>query len=171
MKQVNEVRILEGVYDKWKKPDKIYTIRDETYLNWRFKSHPEIAYQFLAAYVGQEVKGYFVISEGEFMGMKRGAIVDYLVVDDDPSIFEPLLNYSLNMLKNNNCALADTWVFTQKWAQQVIKDYGFISSRNILLRSWFPNTYLVARPSNEQDFPYDLSSMEWYITPSDSDFN
>ena len=34
-------------------------------------------------YVGKEVKGYFVISMIEFMGMKRGAIVDYLVIDDD----------------------------------------------------------------------------------------
>ena len=79
----------------------------------------------MAAYVGHEVKGYFVISEGEFKGMKRGTIVDYLVVDDDPTIFEPLLNYSLNLFQANNCALVDTWVFTQKWAQPVVEDYGF----------------------------------------------
>lgn len=119
---INDVRTLENVYNKWEKPDRIYTIRDETYLNWRFKFHPEIAYQYLAAYAGQEV-----ISMTESMGMKKGTIVDYLMIDDEPNVFEPLLNYSLNIFKDNKCALADTWVFTQKWAQQIVEDYGFLS--------------------------------------------
>ncbi len=171
VREVSDMGILEDVYDRWKKPDKIYTVRDETYLNWRFKSHPEIYYQFLTAYAEEEVKGYFVISMTESMGLKIGTIVDYIVVDDDWTVFEPLLNYALNLFKDNNCALADTWVFTQEWAQQVVEDYGFVSSRHIILRHWFPNTYVVARPSDEQNFPCDLTSIEWYITPSDGDAN
>ena len=166
---MSDVAILEGVYNRWKNADKIYTVRDAKYLNWRFKSHPEKEYQFLAALIGQEVKGYFVISEGEFKGIKRGTIVDYLVVDDDPNIFEPLLNYSLNMFKDHNCALVDTWVFTQKWARAVVEDYGFISSRNIFIRRRFSYSYLRASPWGEQDFASDLISTEWYITPSDAD--
>ena len=169
VQDVNDVKILENVYHRWRQTDKIHTIRDEKYLTWRFKSHPEIVYQFLAAYVGQEVRGYFVISVTEFMGMKRGTIVDYLVVNDDPDIFEPLLNYALHVFKANSCALIDAWVFTQRWAQQAIEDYGFLSSRNILLRRWLSKTYLVARPVDERNFPHNLASFDWYITPSDSD--
>ncbi len=76
IKEVSDIAILEHVYNRCKNMDKIYTVRDSKYLNWKFKSHPEKESQFLAAYVEQEVKGYFVINEGEFRGMRRGIIVD-----------------------------------------------------------------------------------------------
>jgi len=169
VKEVGDMVILEDVYNRWKNVNKIYTTRDAQYLNWRFKSHPEKEYHFLVANVGPEVKGYFVINQGDFRGMRRGTIVDYLVVDDDPNIFESLLNYSLNMFKARNCALVDTWVFTQKWAQPVVEDYGFISSRNVFIRRRFPDSYFLASLWSEQNFPYDIYSTEWYITPSDWD--
>ena len=44
VKEVSDVKILEDVYNRWKNADMIYTVRDEKYLNWRFKSHPENEY-------------------------------------------------------------------------------------------------------------------------------
>lgn len=101
------------------------------------------------------------------MGMKNGTIVDYIMIDDDPVIFKSLLNYSLQIFKATGCALVDIWVFTQRWAQPVVVDYGFIFSRNILIRRRFPDNYLLASTWGEPNFPDDITSTEWYVTPSD----
>lgn len=165
----NDLSDLERIFNEWKSKDKIYTIRDEKYLDWRFRFHPEKEYSFIVSHVRGKPKGYFIFSIEEFMGMKRATISDYLIIDDDPNIFKSLLAYSLNLFKDRNCDVADTWAFMQKWVEEIIEDYGFISSRNIFIRHRFSNKYLMGRPIDKQGFPYNLSLMKWYITPSDAD--
>jgi len=168
---VDDIGVLERIFNAWRNDQYIFTIRDRKYLEWRFKSRPEREYQFIVAQVGGEAKGYFVLSTETFRGMKRGTIVDYLVIGNDPSTFRSLLIYSMNHLRDQDCDLVDTWAFTQKWAEEIVVGCGFISSRSILIRRWFPksNQSFVARPIDKDHFPCNLQQMKWYITPSDSD--
>jgi GNAT superfamily N-acetyltransferase len=168
---VDDIGILEQVFNAWRNQQCIFAVRDRKYLEWRFKSRPERQYQFLVARVEGEARGYFVLSTEDFRGMKRGTIVDYLVIGNDPSTFRSLLIYSLNHLKDQGCHISDTWAFTQKWAEEIVARSGFISSRSILIRRWFAksNQAFVARAIDKDHFPYDLQQMKWYITPSDSD--
>jgi len=168
---VNDLNFLERIFNDWRSDNgKIYTIRDERYLNWRFRSHPKKKYLFIVSQMGEETKGYFTLNIDSFMGMKRGTISDYLVVGNSPDIFESLLTYSLNLFQKRSCDVVDTWVFTQRWAEEIVKKQGFMSSQSIFIRQWFSNEYLVARPVDKESFFYHLPHMEWYITPSDADF-
>ncbi len=168
----SDLRVLGKVFNEWKgkSSETIHTARDEKYLNWRFRLHPENEYLFIVAQIEDETKGYFIVNIGEFTGMKRGTISDYLVLNNDPDIFKSLLAYSLNLFKERNCDVADTWAFTQKWVEEILEACGFISSRNIFIKHRFSNQYLVGRPINKQAFPYHLPYMKWHITPSDADF-
>jgi len=168
----SDLHVLEKLFDEWKSKNResIYTNRDENYLDWRFRSHPENEYLIVIAQSGDETKGYFILNIGEFRGMKRGTISDYLVLNNDTEVFKSLLAYSLNLFNDRNCCIADTWAFTQKWIEEILKACGFISSRNVLMRHWFANQYLVGRPIDKQAFHYSLPNMKWYITPSDADF-
>lgn len=172
IESVNDLNVLERIFYEWERAgnDRICTVRDKTYLNWRFRAHPEKEYLFIVAQVGTGSRGYFVLNTERFMSMNRGTISDYLVTGDNPNIFESLLTYSLNLFQKRNCDVVDTWVFTQRWAEEIVKKHGFMSSQSIFIKRWFSNEYLVARPIDRESFSHHLSHMEWYITPSDADF-
>lgn len=59
------------------------TVRDATYLNWRFR-HPEREYSRAIARRAGKIVGYAVYREGEFDHSRDGLVCDWLTAPDQP---------------------------------------------------------------------------------------
>ncbi len=93
---VSEIQSFDKEFDTlWSRVSKhlrISAVRGSAYLNWRYVSCPVKSYRILKAEIGGELKGFMVVS----VEKKAGRIVDFLVGQENDSVFGALLNEAIN---------------------------------------------------------------------------
>jgi hypothetical protein len=68
------------------------TVRDEAFLNWRFVTRPERAYELVGVRdAGGILRGYAVLAVAEFGGRRALWLVDFLVPREEPEVARLLL--------------------------------------------------------------------------------
>lgn len=119
---------LRGV-DDLRDRSAIDLVRDESYLRWRFDSHPEHHYRYVVATKGGELRGYGVISvEERENGLVYGSIVDYLVAGKDRDCFGLLVARCLEELEVSGCAVAQVWACNEpQLREELMRHFGFKS--------------------------------------------
>jgi GNAT superfamily N-acetyltransferase len=143
-------------------------VRSETNLRWRFDTHPQYRYRYIAAKKNGELCGYAVTQVfKEYCGLKAGLIMDYLVRDGDLDCFSVLIAQAMEGFKAAGCYAMSIWAFSEpRFQHELIHKLGFKSSKKFPYRRVIRTGYMDVLAINEQDVDgvdiYD--STKWRVT-------
>jgi len=150
-------------WDTVKKQHNIIGVRDQRYLNWRYKK-PGSKYQILIAERGNELVGYIVTSVKTEAGANVGYIVDLLANNTYRAEYN-LIKRALLWLISRKVDYALCWMLPDKEAFEVLRCFGFIE------KDAFPAVNVVHLIFNfekvDEMFIKDIKN--WYFTMADSD--
>ena len=104
------VKILAGEFDArfdglWEQARNEYqaiTRRDRATLNWRYRQHPDTAYQVLTVEDQGELRGYLVYSVFFRHQQRRAHIVDILASHRDTAVLEALIAEALHQFRRQS---------------------------------------------------------------------
>jgi len=169
---------LQEIYSKWvKDTDKIHTLRDLKYLEWRFEKMPLANSKYYKITVDDEVKGYLVVTH------KNDAtdsiyLADYIILGNDRTVFKEAVKDLID--KYQEKASIITWAFTSSSFRMALQEIGFLESTSYPLNRLINQRFFVTRPSTlevSEESAWEMlgrNLMElnsWYLTPSDSDIS
>jgi GNAT superfamily N-acetyltransferase len=80
------------------------TVRDATFMQWRFRDCPTRNYTILEGLRQGELAGYLVCRDEDSSGFKRGRIVDFLTAHDDPALLRQLVAAAVSRLRERGAA-------------------------------------------------------------------
>jgi len=151
----------EDVNKLWEEVSKnwnVILVRDEKYLEWRYIKSP-IEFAVFFAKKKDTTVGYMVVVENNF---KRGHIVDFLCMPDEPGVALSLITKAINYFKRENIEIVTTWVNDRGSTDDI-----FINSLcNMGFRSYGKKLHFIIRSNiiNIDNFNY-----EWFFRIGDID--
>lgn len=102
-----------------------YTIRNKSWLNWRFFLRPHKKYNVIAFFDSPStIKGYMVLGYYKNDVTTRCQILDYSFANTD--VLDLLLNKAKQIAFNNECTILDLWL------DQYSKELNFFENSNFL---------------------------------------
>ena len=145
---VDELTEVDGFRDD----SRIDLVRSESYLRWRFDSHPEHKYKYVLANKNRKLRGYAVVVTKEVGDdLLYGYIVDYLIEDNDVACFRALIGRCLEEFKQSGCAAALIWAFNEpQLKQELVRHFGFKSASKFPYTRFIGPGYLDALHLNDQ---------------------
>jgi len=153
-----------SVFTLWKRCSKNYgasVVRDEPFLRWRFRDHPqfEYCYDILRNDKGA-VRGYAIGRRTDRWLSRLYMIVDWLVVDDDLEAGEKLLRGAVAQAHGQGCtAIAGLFPEWSQWAE-VLHARGFES---------FETEYELSVRSHDTRYGTDFYRDAWWYQLAESD--
>ncbi len=151
------------LWNKVKDQYEIIAVRDQTYLNWRYKK-PGNNYQIIVGEKGDEIVGYIVIDVKKTDGQTVGYIVDFLSLRDH-NIECALIKAALlaSIAKKVDYVLC--WMLPNKGAYAALRKFGFAERKD------FSSTNVVYHIFNPTEIDEVLlkDTKNWYLTLADSD--
>jgi hypothetical protein len=151
----------DAFWDRVKEKYNIMGVRNEKYLNWRYKK-PGADYKVIVAENGEELNGYVVIELRREAEEVKGHIVDLLAVDGADSILikEALLRFISKKVDFILC-----WMLPHTAAYASLLEFGFIE------KSDFPPLNVVYTIYDNEiiDDAFLKDQKNWYLTMADSD--
>lgn len=108
-KPTRAVRVLQGDFDDrfdvlFENARRIHpaiTRRDREVLQWRYRQHPDTAYEVMVAEDDGALEGYLVVTTFHRHGQLRAYVLDLLARDDDPLVLDALLVFALRSLRKS----------------------------------------------------------------------
>ncbi|MBH0230708.1 GNAT family N-acetyltransferase [Halobacillus yeomjeoni] len=159
--EVKKISHCDEAFDKLAEKTRSQTdaqlVRNATYLNWRYFSHPKHDYTMNAVYRGHELQGYVVTRSNDKGAFHNGLIVDWLAVED-PLVWDALLKAAFRELKQAD--VIQTWALEHTLPAQILKNYHFTHKDN-------PMPLVGKEVDDHMDKLNDAS--KWYITLGDVD--
>ncbi len=150
---------ISKLYSKCKINNQIHIPRIMEYLNWRFIQHPEISYQCFSILKDENIVGYFVLKK---FNDTKTHIVDFLTLNDDPKIFETIINESKKFSEKNKLSKITLWINPNLNFSKYLKSINFS-------KEFTSSYFLVKQLSNKINSKIFHNFNNWYITMSDSD--
>ena len=137
------------------------TIRDDTFLNWRFCEHPSRTYRILGVRDDEGIlRGYTVVFVGKWLLPNMAILVDWLVPPDEPEVGRALVEGALALARQGGAQALVT--ILPEWSPwyDLHQRGGF--------RVYDSDLLLVARPAARK---FDIFWLRdnWWITLADSD--
>lgn len=99
-----------------------FTIRDKTYLNWRYFQNPD-EYNVIVAQKGNKYLGYIVTKLSS--DRRIGAICDFITVDDRQDVFYLLIKAAERELDKAGVQWIQLWCIESSPYYQVLHDLGY----------------------------------------------
>lgn len=115
---------LDGFWGQSRKNIGFFTLRDKSYLNWRFSLSPD-KYKLFTAKRKHQVVGYIVTKITDNHGTKVGTICDYVAMNDSPNVFLNLLKHSQEYFKNEGVQFTRIWCFKHSPYFVPLASYGY----------------------------------------------
>lgn len=148
-------------WDKIKDQYEIIGVRDQRYLNWRYKN-PAKNYEVIIAERGEQVAGYMVTNIKTDGSTTVGYIVDML--SDDSGVDSILINYVLIRFASRKVDFSLCWMLPHTQSYMVLKTLGFIENKTTPI-----NLVYYLFDSNDVAEPFIRDYKNWYLTMGDSD--
>jgi hypothetical protein len=148
--------------------DKITILKNEDFLNWRYKQHPTRKYDTFQLYEKNKLLSYIVLRKTIFEKKQIIVIVDFKInenIDDDYKVVE----FIFSVLNNyqDNCVGAIVTTNPKLREHQILKSVGFMNIPKILKPQPFYFITSILEPINEgmkfQEFD------KWFISFGDFD--
>ena len=92
-------KIHKDFFNTIKKEFKLMLDRNTKYLNWRYISRPDKKYYVFGSFVNKKLKGYCVLKLYKEGKVLRGHYIDIIAEHKNKFIFDELVNFGLNFLK------------------------------------------------------------------------
>jgi len=174
---LGKIEDLEKIYNKWsQQTDKIHSVRDLKYLKWRFNDMPMAQPKYFIVNLDGKPNGYFIITK-LFDKTDSAMIFDYLIYDDNPSIFKEAVIKIIEKYKDKDTVF--TWAFTSPEFRSALREIGFLESTRFPFNRWVRKRFFITRPTameiddNNKLWEINGKSISnpdsWYITPSSCD--
>jgi hypothetical protein len=107
----------------------IELVRSESYLRWRFDSHPDNSYRYVVAKKDGVFGGYAVISvQDQPNKERRGMLMDYVVRDGDADGLRSLVAECVNQIQQTGCDIIVTWDSGEPGFRQALTNYNGLKS-------------------------------------------
>jgi hypothetical protein len=158
----------ERINDLWEKVAndyKIITVRDKTYLNWRFANIPGGDYTIYIAEKEKQVLGYTVLKCEKYSGLNVGRIFELIVPSGQEETGQSLVLKAIEFFEQKKADFILYSLIGDKNYHQILKKCGFINYRLQERKSRF-----VAR-LNTARIPKTLleDRRNWFVQTGDSD--
>ena len=147
-------------------------VRDRVYLNWRYVQNPSGQYSLLAAFRGDDLVGYTVLSKRD-LGRGILAIAEWLVAPNDEMAAVELLRASEVRARALNADQLQCWMLPhQEFYSRLLKRNGFIHTQ----AKYAPGIFSYSTPFNIRVAPDSELSPDprqlgnWYLTMGDHDY-
>lgn len=154
-------KITDEIDGLWGSPRYIFfTIRDKTYLNWRYFSNPD-EYQIIVAKSGSDYLGYIVTKLSR--NKKVGTICDFITIDDRLDVFHILIEKAEQLLDKAGVYLiqlrcVDSSPYYQALLDQAYLEDGSDSRQPVIVYSGSDCGKTLLK-----------TDAKWHFTISDSD--
>ena len=155
-------RRFDVLWERASTPYKVLTVRDCTFLNWRYINTPSKRHIVLSAEEGKEVLGFAVFEIGESVeGSKEGHLVEVFAIAD-PRVVRSLLTAVMKYCLKHNVSKISAWSLEGSDYARTLRRAGFIPRPDRL--SFAVHIHA--------DTPYAhvlLDSKNWFVTLGDRD--
>ena len=138
-----------------------FTIRDNTFLNWRFINNPD-QYTILAALNEDQYLGYIVMKRWERKGLVYGAICDFITYKDRMDIFHDLITEAEASLK------AEGVHIIQLCCAEKTPYFKVLSRAGYKVTGEFP---IIVFPETQVGKQLVETKGKWFFTYADTDYN
>lgn len=150
---------------------RVATVRDSTYLNWRYATNPLRSYHILIAERGTRLTGCLVLRA--LPETQTAAILEWLAIPEDEATVQTLLAAATIWARHQKLVQLSCWLLPgHDFYQKVLRQSGFIHSPSKLAPGLFrQTTHFIVRtlPGSSRDpNPKDLRN--WYVSLGDHDY-
>lgn len=142
---------------------RVMLVRDRRYLDWRFTQRPDAQYTIWAAIRQDDLLGYLVTRCASRAGERWGYLVDFLVAERSPAVFELLLERAIADLREAGAAAVSCRAAAPAY-RRLLYWHGFV-------RSWreargYLRTRIDLPDPGLQVF---ADPRQWFVTMGDGD--
>jgi hypothetical protein len=143
----------------------ILTVRDSTYLNWRYADCPIVAYRRFAVQVQGILRGFVVFHRARSEGASRGILDELVCAPGDTETAERLLSTAIQMLALEGAVNVTCWLPPCHPLADQLRAGGF--------RSREARTSLIVVPQEQAglDVEHLRDERSWYYMLGDSDYH
>ena len=141
----------------------VATLRDSTYLNWRYTQNPGCSFETLTAEDKQGRLAGFIVFSCLPAPVDTGVILELVTRPGGKGVARLLTSRALNRLRDLGSKSAAAWTFDHQENAAVLKSLAFRKKEQDL--------YLqVRRLSPELDWDHLTERNRWFISMGDNDF-
>ncbi len=148
----------------------IAVVRDATYLNWRYASHPHQEYTVLTVQRGEALAGCIILA----IDAPRSSmnIVEFIAAPGDAPAASRLLAEAAIFARRAGTAILQCWILPECGIHNdILKDNHFVYLPSRLAPGWLRNnTPFVLRPAGASAAPDPRRPENWFLTMGDHDY-
>jgi len=141
--------------------------RDSRYLNWRYAESPEKRYQIFVAESSEKVLAMVVVRVLERYGLKNGAIVDILAIQNNEHVAHALLLKAMRHLEEKEVDLIACSIPQWSIYMEILRKCGFVTCPKKLSPKEEP--FIIYPISDGIDMDLIKNPRNWFITWGDTD--
>ena len=90
---------IEALWEHARRPCAAMVIRDQRYLDWRYRGRPDASYFLYGVERGAELAGILVARLATYRGMRWGYLVDFLAPENSLAALAALVDEALDELR------------------------------------------------------------------------
>jgi GNAT superfamily N-acetyltransferase len=135
--------------------------RNARFLNWRFKSAPDLRYRCFIARKANQIVGYVVLRHPSNVELPLGTIADLLASPTDTKVIKSLILHAISVFEND--VVGVKCVSSLPEIDRILREVGFLSTRVVHPTIVCRDTTLRRRVGELKD--------QWYFTKCDHDWD
>ena len=139
-------------------PDRIRSIKDKSYLRWKYNEKPNSKYEMIIVRDGHAIIAVLVVRVEEHLGNKSCKVVEYFVDKSDD--LDVAMKYVLNDYKKSKFSYLSIWDFGDEIVKRAYR-------RNLFFKQDLDLYFTVKLLDDDLRFLYDLGL--WHIVEGDAD--
>jgi hypothetical protein len=167
--EVTEINRFDERFDNfWKEQADDYeiaTVRDTTYLNWRYIDNPMKEYKIFTHVSDNKING-FIVTTVVSEEVRRGLIVDVLIDHNRKGVVESLFSAAIDFFIKEKTDTVNLWLPGHVPIVPYIEKLGFVrrdTEHNLIVR-W------TSHMAEHEHSDYIYNPRNWYFTMGDSDY-
>jgi len=153
----------DGLWDEVSKTVRAATLRDSSYLNWRYTEDPARSFEILSAEDKSGRLAGFVVFAALPAPVETGVILELVTRPGSPGVAHLLAARALGRLKELGSKSAAVWAFRHQENVDVLKRMGFREREQDL-------NLQVRKIAPDLDWSELTDRSGWYISMGDNDF-
>jgi len=165
----NNKKLKDKYSEFWDSISKQYTLstlKDFTFLNWRYNEIPTRKYRLFYLEENNNIKGLIIVKAENVWGFNVGLVMDLLVIDNNKYVGKKLLNFVKQVFKKSNLDFIAT-LHNRTNEYGLLKSNGFFSVPQKILPQKIHFIVKLNKDFSDSELLFDLNN--WKLTFGDYD--